>query len=159
MTEDLRTPEGQIVQQENKNYEYVTVGPGSNRKLLDAETQTIRVLTKSRGTYLGIRPRRNQGVFVNNWVIHDTYAAPELMTEKNGRMIVHTKESMSRMREAQVKIFLIFTFSEINRSIKICNFKNYVIFFIEDVAYTTIKKLCIKFNKILLLKEYLQYII
>lgn len=105
MTEDLRTPEGQIVQQENKNYEYVTVGPGSNRKLLDAETQTIRVLTKSRGTYLGIRPRRNQGVFVNNWVIHDTYAAPELMTEKNGRMIVHTKESMSRMREAQVKNF------------------------------------------------------
>ncbi|XP_029155755.1 WD repeat-containing protein 78-like [Nylanderia fulva] len=101
MTEDLRTPEGKIIQQENKNYEYVTIGPSSNRKLLDAETQTIRVLTKSRGTYLGMRPRRNQGIFVNNWVIHDTYASPELMTEKNGRMIVRTRESMSRMREAQ----------------------------------------------------------
>lgn len=105
MTEDLRTPEGQMVQEENKNYEYVTVGPGSNRKLLNAETQTVRVLTKSRGTYLGMRPRKNQDVFVNNWVIHDTYAAPELMTEKNGRMIVHTRKSMIRMREAQVKNF------------------------------------------------------
>lgn len=105
ITEDLRTLEGQAVQLENENYEYVTVGPGSNRKLIDAETQTIRVLMKSRGTYLGAKPRRNQGVFVNNWVIHDTYAAPELMTVKDGRLIVHSKESMRRMREAQVKIF------------------------------------------------------
>lgn len=104
MTEDLRTPEGQAVEQENENYEYVTVGPGSNRKLLNVETQTIRVLTKSRGTYCGLRPRRNQGTFVNNWVVHDTYAAPELMIEKDGRVIVHTKESMRRMREAQVRI-------------------------------------------------------
>ncbi|KYM97953.1 PREDICTED: WD repeat-containing protein 78 [Cyphomyrmex costatus] len=101
MTEDLRTPEGQAIKQENENYEYVTVGPGSDRKLLNVETQTIRALTKSRGTYCGLRSRRNQGMFVNNWVIHDTYAAPELMIEKNGRMIVHTKESIHRMREAQ----------------------------------------------------------
>ncbi|XP_011694764.1 PREDICTED: WD repeat-containing protein 78-like isoform X1 [Wasmannia auropunctata] len=101
MTEDLQTPEGQAIVRENENYEYVTVGPGSDRKLLNVETQTIRVLTKSRGTYCGLRLRKNQGMFVNNWVIHDTYAAPELMIEKNGRMIVHTKESMWRMREAQ----------------------------------------------------------
>lgn len=97
-------PEGQAVEQENENYEYLTVGPGSDRKLLDFETQTIRVLTKSRGTYCGLRPRKNQGMFVNNWVFHDTYAAPELMVEKNGRMIVYAKEAMRRMREAQVKI-------------------------------------------------------
>lgn len=107
MTADLQTPEGQAIERENENYEYVTVGPGSNRKLLDVETQTIRVLTKSRGTYCGLRPRRNQGMFVNNWVIHDTYATPELMIEKNGRMIVHTKESIRRMREAQVRIMII----------------------------------------------------
>ncbi|XP_018366889.1 PREDICTED: WD repeat-containing protein 78 [Trachymyrmex cornetzi] len=101
MTEDLRTPEGQAIKQENENYEYVTVGPGSDRKLLNVETQTIRVLTKSRGTYCGLRSRRNQGMFVNNWVIHDTYAAPELMIEKNGRMMVHTKESIRQMRQAQ----------------------------------------------------------
>ncbi|XP_011140510.1 WD repeat-containing protein 78 [Harpegnathos saltator] len=101
LTGDLLTPEGQAIKQENEQYEYVTVGLGSNRKLMDAETQTIRVLTKSRGTYLGARPRKNQGIFVNNWVIHDTYAAPQLMTEKDGRLMVHSKESMRRMREEQ----------------------------------------------------------
>lgn len=121
MTEDLQTLEGQTIQEENKNYEYITIGPGSNRKLLNVETQTIRVLTKSRGTYLGMRPRRNQDVFVNNWVIHDTYAAPELMTERNGRMIVHTRESMIQMREAQVKNFLkFFVYIFENKSLNEC---------------------------------------
>lgn len=111
LTGDLSTSEGQAIKQENEYYEYVTVGPGSNRKMIDAETQTIRKLTKSRGTYLGVRPRKNQGMFVNNWVIHDTYAVPELMTEKNGRLIVHSKESMQRMREAQVRENIIFLFT------------------------------------------------
>lgn len=140
MTEDLRTPEGQMVQQENQNYEYVTVGPGSNRKLLDAETQTIRVLTKSRGTYLGMRPRRNQDVFVNNWVIYDTYAAPELMTEKNGRMIVHTRESMNRMRQAQANNFShIYIFG--NKWFN-AQFQKFCHFFIKNIVYTITKKLC-----------------
>lgn len=108
LTGDLPTPAGQEIKQENERYEYVTVGPGSNRKLIDAEAQTIPVLTKSRGTYLGARPRKNQGMFVNNWVIHDTYAAPELMIEKDRRLIVHSKESMRRMREAQVRQNSIF---------------------------------------------------
>lgn len=102
LTGDLPTAEGQAIKQENEYYEYVTVV--SNRKLIDAETQTICVLTKSRGTYLGARPRKNRGMFVNNWVMHDTYAAPELMTEREGCLIVHSKDSMRRMREAQVKI-------------------------------------------------------
>jgi len=122
MTGDLQTPEGQAIERENKNYEYITVGPGSNRKLLNVETQTIRVLTKSRGTYCGLRPRKNQGMFVNNWVIHDTYAAPELMIEKNGHVIVHTKESMQRMREAQVRI--------------VCDYK----LFLEAIMHFFLKK-------------------
>lgn len=108
MTGDLRTSVGEAIQRENENYEYVTIGPGSNRKVLDAETQTICVLTKSRGTYLGLRPRRNQGMFANSWVIHDIHAAPELMTEQDGRLIVHSRESICRMREAQVTILHIF---------------------------------------------------
>lgn len=109
MTEDLRTPEGETIQLENKNYEYITVGLGSNRKMIDAETQTIRVLTKSRGTYLAVRSRKNQGMSMNNWIIYDTYSAPELMTEKNGCLIVHTEESIQRIREAQVRIKLFYT--------------------------------------------------
>jgi len=105
LTEDLHTPEGKALQQENEDYEYVTAGLGLNRKLLDAETQTICILTKSRGTHLGLRPRQNEGMFANEWVLYDIFTAPELITEQNGRLIVHTKESMDRMREEQVIIF------------------------------------------------------
>ncbi|XP_054008148.1 dynein axonemal intermediate chain 4-like [Hylaeus anthracinus] len=100
-TGDLRTPEGMAIKEENENYEYKTTGPGSNRKLVDSQTQTIRVLTKSRGTYLGRRKRVNKGMLVNNWVIHDTFAEPELMIERDGLLIVHTKESMEQMWRAE----------------------------------------------------------
>ncbi|XP_031844581.2 dynein axonemal intermediate chain 4 [Nomia melanderi] len=100
-TGDLRTPEGMAIKEENEMYEYKTTGPGSNRKLVDSETQTIQVLTKSRGTYIRRSKRRNQGTFVNNWVMHDVYAAPELMTEKNNLLIVHTRESMEKIWEEE----------------------------------------------------------
>ncbi|XP_076627743.1 dynein axonemal intermediate chain 4 [Colletes latitarsis] len=61
----------------------------------------IQVLTKSRGTYLGRRMRRNRGMLMNNWVFHDTFAAPEMMTERDGLLIVHTKESMEQMWQAE----------------------------------------------------------
>lgn len=101
-TGDLRTPEGMAIEEENRMYEYKTTGPGSNRKLVDSETQTIQVLTKSRGTYIRRSKRRNQGTFVNNWVMHDIYAAPELMTDKNNLLIVHTRESMEKIWEEEV---------------------------------------------------------
>ncbi|XP_076549542.1 dynein axonemal intermediate chain 4 [Osmia lignaria lignaria] len=100
-TGDLHTPEGMAIKEENENYEYKTVGPGSNRKLVDSETQTIQVLTQSRGTYLTLQKRRNQGMFVNNWVIHDVYAAPEMMLKKNNLFVVHTKESMQQLLQAE----------------------------------------------------------
>ncbi|CAL7947636.1 unnamed protein product [Xylocopa violacea] len=101
-TGDLRTPEGVAVKEQNERYEYKTIGPGSNRKLLEAETQTMQVLTRTRGTYLGRTKRKNTGVLVNNWVMHDTYAAPELMTEKNGLLIVRRKESIEEMLQAEI---------------------------------------------------------
>ncbi|XP_076653573.1 dynein axonemal intermediate chain 4 [Halictus rubicundus] len=103
-TGDLRTPEGVAIKDENEMYEYKTTGPGSNRKLVDAETQTIDVLTKSRGTYLHSTTRRNQAAFVNNWVMYDTYAAPELMIEKDNLLIVHSAGSMEKLwQEEEMK--------------------------------------------------------
>lgn len=101
-TGDLRTEDGQAIKEENENYEYKTVGRGSNRKLVDAVTQTIQVLMKSRGTYLSRQPRKNSGTFVNNWVIHDTFAQPKLMTEENGLLVVHTEESMQQILQSEV---------------------------------------------------------
>ncbi|XP_043273117.1 dynein axonemal intermediate chain 4-like isoform X2 [Venturia canescens] len=77
LTADLQTPEGLMVQEANERYEYVTVGGGSNRKLIDAETQTPRTHTKPRSTYIGPDKRHNRGTFVNNWVMYDTYENPE----------------------------------------------------------------------------------
>lgn len=101
-TGDLHTPEGMAIKEENENYEYKTIGPGSNRKLVNSETQTIQVLTQSRGTYLTLQKRRNQGMFVNNWVIHDVYAAPDMMLKINNLFVVHTKESMQQLLQAEV---------------------------------------------------------
>ncbi|XP_035742871.1 WD repeat-containing protein 78-like [Vespa mandarinia] len=101
LTSDLRTSEGQAVQESNERYKDIVAGPGIARKVIDAETQTIDVITKSRGTYLGGRARQNEGMFVNNWVIYDTYKEPELMTEKNGFLVVRTRDSYLRMLEKQ----------------------------------------------------------
>lgn len=101
-TADLLTPDGIAVKEQNENYEYKTIGPGSNRKLIDTETQTMQVLTKSRGTHLSRRRRKNQGMFVNNWVMYDAYGAPELMIERNGLLVVHRKESLQEMLQSKV---------------------------------------------------------
>ncbi|XP_033300963.1 WD repeat-containing protein 78 [Bombus bifarius] len=100
-TADLLTPDGIAVKEQNENYEYKTIGPGSNRKLIDTETQTMQVLTKSRGTHLSRRRRKNQGMFVNNWVMYDAYGAPELMIERNGLLVVHRKESLQEMLQSK----------------------------------------------------------
>ncbi|KAL2718966.1 WD repeat-containing protein 78-like isoform X1 [Vespula squamosa] len=100
LTSDLRTPEGQAVQESNERYKDIVAGPAA-RKVIDAETQTIEVITKSRGTYLGARARQNEGMFVNNWVIYDTYKEPELMVEKNGFLVVRAKDSFLQASEKQ----------------------------------------------------------
>ncbi|KAK2576749.1 hypothetical protein KPH14_005397 [Odynerus spinipes] len=101
LTGDLQTPEGQAIKEYNERYKHLIVGPGAVRKVADAETQTIGTIKKSRGTFLGERRRQNRGMYVNNWVIYDTYAKPELMLEQNGLFVVHHKESLQRMLEMQ----------------------------------------------------------
>lgn len=107
LTSDLRTPEGQAVRESNERYKDIIGGPGVARKVNDAETQTIDVITKSRGTYLGGRARHNEGMFVNNWVIYDTYKDVELMTERNGFLVVRSRDSYLRMLEKEVVIVVI----------------------------------------------------
>ncbi|XP_012286161.1 WD repeat-containing protein 78 [Orussus abietinus] len=72
LTKIADTPEGQAVKEENERYEYITVGGGSNRKLATVETQTQIVHTKTRSTYLSRSRRKNQGTFVNAWVMYDS---------------------------------------------------------------------------------------
>ncbi|XP_033230208.1 WD repeat-containing protein 78-like isoform X2 [Belonocnema kinseyi] len=102
LTEDQRTPEGAAVLAENERYKYITVGAGSNRKLADAETQTPQVHTKPRGTYLGRNMRRNQGTFVSNWEMSDTYQSLETMEEVNGLLYPRSAKSKKRVEHQGV---------------------------------------------------------
>ncbi|XP_015596572.1 WD repeat-containing protein 78 [Cephus cinctus] len=96
LTEDLRTPEGQAVKSDNERYEYITVGAGSNRKLATAETQTPCVHMKTRSSYLGRHQRRNQGTFVNNWVLYDTFAEMEALG-LTGNLVLFTDEAIKNL--------------------------------------------------------------
>lgn len=94
LTVDKRTPEGAAVEAENEKYKFITIGEGSNRKLADAETQTPQIHTKNQGTFIGRHTRRNQGTFVSNWEMYDTYKELDTMEEINGKLYprrVHSK--------------------------------------------------------------------
>ncbi|XP_044004074.1 dynein axonemal intermediate chain 4-like, partial [Aphidius gifuensis] len=82
LTADLNTQEGQDVKLQNERYEYITSGEGSNRKLANAETQTPKIYTKTRSTFIGRNERCNFGTTVNNWVMYDTYADPNIWQKK-----------------------------------------------------------------------------
>lgn len=104
LTADLQTPEGLMVQEANERYKYITVGGGSNRKLINAETQTPRTHTKPRATYVGPDKRHNRGTFVNNWVMHDTYENLESAVDEKERN-VRSINSVAQTIAAQVRFF------------------------------------------------------
>ncbi|XP_045781950.1 dynein axonemal intermediate chain 4 [Maniola jurtina] len=71
---DRGTPEGAAVEEENEFYQYITVGKGKNRKMVNEETQTNELITQTRQT-LATRPqKKNAIVFASMWDMHDTYA-------------------------------------------------------------------------------------
>ena len=99
LTEDQSTPEGAAVAAENERYKFITIGAGSHRKLAETETQTPQVHTKPRGTLLGRNPRRNQGTFVSNWQMHDTYKSLGKMEEVNGMLYPRGAKSKKRANQ------------------------------------------------------------
>jgi hypothetical protein len=71
LTVDATSSEGQTVAEENERYERILTA--SERKTINAETQTPQMYTKTRGTYIGRHDRKNCGTVVNNWVMFDTF--------------------------------------------------------------------------------------
>lgn len=72
-TEVKGTDEGNLVEKDNENYEYLTVGKGRNRKTTNAEIQTMMCLQKSRAT-MAKKPSRAHGyAFASNWDMYDTF--------------------------------------------------------------------------------------
>ncbi|ERL94430.1 dynein axonemal intermediate chain 4 [Dendroctonus ponderosae] len=67
------TEEGDAAELKNQEYEYLTVGKGRNRKVVNAEAQTVRILKKSRNTEAEPMEHCNRNTFASNWEMFDTY--------------------------------------------------------------------------------------
>ncbi|XP_060523928.1 dynein axonemal intermediate chain 4-like [Cylas formicarius] len=69
--------EGDLVEEKNKQYEYLTQGKGRHRKVVNAEAQTVKVLKKSRKTAPEVVRKHNTAAFASNWEMYDTLLTVE----------------------------------------------------------------------------------
>ena len=67
------TEEAAAVEKYNADYEYLTQGPGKNRRTSEAEVQTENLLVKSRSANTDRIKKEDQGSFVSNFEMYDTY--------------------------------------------------------------------------------------
>lgn len=99
--------EAASVEQENEFYQYITVGKGRNRKMVNEETQTKECITQTRHT-LATRPqKKNAYAFASMWDMHDTYAqlAKKVVKEEEDEMVMYQSAASSLLRKKKpVKI-------------------------------------------------------
>jgi hypothetical protein len=74
LTVPRETEEATTVLKSNDDYDYLTIGPGKNRRTCDAETQTLDILLKSRGANTERIKKFDKDSFVSNFEMFDTYA-------------------------------------------------------------------------------------
>ncbi|KAG5677732.1 hypothetical protein PVAND_007463 [Polypedilum vanderplanki] len=74
LTELRGTEEATEVEKYNTDYEYLTKGPGKNRRTCNAEVQTENILVKSRSSNTERIKKQDQESFVSNFEMFDTYA-------------------------------------------------------------------------------------
>lgn len=101
LTYDKGTVDGNLVEEENTYYEYITVGKGRNRKMVQQETQTKETIKQSRHT-LATRPqKKNASAFASMWDMHDTYArlAQEVAAEEEDEMVMYQSAARSLLRK------------------------------------------------------------
>ncbi|XP_023025428.1 dynein axonemal intermediate chain 4 isoform X2 [Leptinotarsa decemlineata] len=67
------TEEGDLVEEDNEQYQFLTEGKGRNRKVLNAEVQTVPIVMKTRNTYSEKLKTVPDSAFVSNWDMYDTY--------------------------------------------------------------------------------------
>lgn len=103
---DKGTLEGNIVEEENEYYQYITVGKGRNRKMVAEETQTKECVSQTRHT-LATRPeKRNAIAFASMWDMHDTYArlARVKPKEEPDEMIMYQSAEPTLLRKKKQKV-------------------------------------------------------
>ncbi|KAJ8725889.1 hypothetical protein PYW08_004072 [Mythimna loreyi] len=106
LTYDKGTPDGNVVEEENAYYEYITVGKGRNRKMVGQETQTKETIKQTRHS-LATRPqKKNAMCFASMWDMHDTYsriakAEPE---EEEDEMVMYQSAARNLLRKKKKKV-------------------------------------------------------
>ncbi|KAK5645037.1 hypothetical protein RI129_006337 [Pyrocoelia pectoralis] len=73
-TVDKNSDEAAQVEKDNSTYEYLTVGKGRNRKVVNAEVQTAQILLKTRTTEAEDVKRKHNEAFASEWDMYDSYA-------------------------------------------------------------------------------------
>ncbi|XP_073829141.1 dynein intermediate chain at 61B [Musca autumnalis] len=73
MTAIKNTEDGNYAEQDNKQYDYLTIGKGKVRRRSDAETQTEETLFKSRKVNTIRKHTTNTGSYVSYFEMFDTY--------------------------------------------------------------------------------------
>lgn len=73
MTAIRNTEDGNFAEQDNKQYDYLTIGKGKVRRRSDAETQTNETLFKSRKVNTIRKDTANTGSYVSYFEMFDTY--------------------------------------------------------------------------------------
>lgn len=73
LTVPKESEEAAAVEKYNKDYEFLTTGAGKNRRTSNAEVQTGNFIVKSRAANTERIKKLEQGSFVSNFEMYDTY--------------------------------------------------------------------------------------
>ena len=73
LTVPKESEEAAAVEKYNKEYEFLTTGGGKNRRTSNAEVQTGNFIVKSRSANTERIKKLDQGSFVSNFEMYDTY--------------------------------------------------------------------------------------
>ncbi|KAK4876062.1 hypothetical protein RN001_012484 [Aquatica leii] len=89
-TVEKGSEEGTLVEADNERYEYLTEGKGRNRRVINAEVQTVQVLLKTRSTEAETFLRKHNHAFASEWDMYDSYETDGLPASKpnNGKPIL-----------------------------------------------------------------------
>lgn len=90
---------GNYTEEDNKRYEYLTVGKGRNRKVLNAEIQTEPILYKTRETEKERVKNVSSYAFASGWDMFDTYTKCEVIKdeEQDKEFVLDLKKSIDSL--------------------------------------------------------------
>lgn len=98
------TIKGNSVEEANKRYDFLTTGKGRNRKVINAEIQTVPILFKTRQTEKERVTNKSSYAFASGWDMFDTYSktqAPDDEKEDKEFELIEAKKSVDSLAHSK----------------------------------------------------------